>query len=427
MSGRTPESGRTPQSERASEDAARWLLRLEEASASADTFVTWQRWLSAAPENKNAFDEIEEVVMILDRADLASSLPSAAEMAADAYTGSVPVSDFLARRRPSEEEFEEEKEAVASARPNASWSPLRQGARRRSSVTKPRYATAAGLIAVAVAGALLSFGALRQWRQGHFAYSTAPGERKEFTLRDGSRVTLDADSALNVDFTPGHRSLRLARGEAFFQVAKDPARPFVVSASGTRVRAIGTEFDVRIGDRRMVVAVVEGAVQLTSPATARPPSDSGAPGIETHLTGFGGGDAQPPDGRDGPPVDPSTETATRITAGQAVAYADDKGVERLSNSDSSSLATAWLGGRRQYRNEPLKDVLADVDRYTGKHIEVANTATGELQFTGTLDLNNSDAWLRALSIALPVTITRKPNGVLLVSLNDSQKASLPSD
>ena len=418
MSGRTPESGRTPQSERASEDAARWLLRLEEASASADTFVTWQRWLSAATENKNAFDEIEEVVMILDRADFARSLPSAAEMAADAYTGSVPVSDFLAGRR----HWEEEKEAVASARPPASWSPLRQEARRRSSVTKPRYAAAAGLIAVAVAGALLSFGALRQWRQGHFAYSTAPGERKEFTLRDGSRVTLDADSALNVDFTPDHRSLRLARGEAFFQVAKDPARPFVVSASGTRVRAIGTEFDVRIGDRRMVVAVVEGAVQLTSPTTAPSPSLSGAAG-----TGFGGGDAQPPDGRDRPPVDPSIETATRITAGQAVAYADDKGVERLSNPDSSSLATAWLGGRRQYRNEPLKDVLADVDRYTGKHIEVANTATGELQFTGTLDLNNSDAWLRALSIALPVTITSKPNGVLLVSLNDSQKASLPSD
>jgi transmembrane sensor len=423
MSGRTPENGRTPRSERASEDAARWFLRLEEASASPDTFVTWQRWLSAAPENKESFDEIVDVVTILDRADLASSLPSAAEMAADAYTGSVPVSDFLTRRRPTGEE----KETVASARPDAYWSPLRQGARRKSLVTKLRYAAAAGLIAVAVAGALLSSVALRPWRQGHFAYSTAPGERKEFTLRDGSRVTLDADSALNVDFTPGGRSLNLARGEAFFQVAKDPARPFVVSASGTQVRAIGTKFDVRIADRRMVVAVVEGAVQMTSPAATPSPSHSGAPGIETHLTGFGSGDAQPPDGRDGPPVDPSIETATRITAGQAVAYADDKGVERLSNSDSSSLATAWLGGRRQYRNEPLKDVLADVDRYTGKHFEVANTATGKLQFTGTLDLNNSDAWLKALSIALPVTITRKPNGVLLVSLNYSQKASLPSE
>jgi transmembrane sensor len=382
--------------------------------------VTWQRWLSAAPDNKKSFDEIVEVVTVLERADLTNSLPSAAEMAADTYTGSVSVSDFLTRRR-------EEKDAVTSARPGASWGPLRRGARRRSSVTKVRYVAAAGLIAVAVAGALLSFSALRQWRQGHFAYSTAPGERKEFTLRDGSRVTLDADSALNVDFTPSGRSLNLARGEAFFQVAKDPARPFVVSASGTQVRAIGTEFDVRIADRRMVVAVVEGAVQLTSPAAAPSPSDSGTPGIEPHLTGFGAGDAQAPDGRDGPATDLSIETATRITAGQTVAYADDKGVERLSNSDSSSLATAWLGGRRQYRNEPLKDVLADMDRYTGKHIEVANPATGKLQFTGTLDLNNSEAWLKALSIALPVTITRKPNGVLLVAINDTQKASLPSE
>lgn len=414
-------SGRTPESERASEDAARWFLHLEEASASADTFLAWQRWLSAAAENKKAFDEIEEVVMILDRADLDSSLPSPADMAADAYTGSMPVSHFLAHRRPAGEG----KETVALARATASWSALREAARRSLRVRTLSYAAAAGLIAIGLASALLSFGVLPQWRQGHFAYSTAPGERKEFALRDGSRVTLDADSALNVDFTAGHRSLNLARGEAYFQVAKDPARPFVVNASGTQVRAIGTQFDVRIADRRMVVAVVEGAVQLTSPTTARLPSDSGAADVETHSKGVSAGDAQPREARDSPPVDASIdETATRITAGQVVAYADDKGVERLLNADSSSLATSWLAGRRQYRNEPLKDVLADLDRYTGKHFEVANTATGELQFTGTLDLNNSDAWLKALSVALPVTITRKPNGVLLVSLNDIHKSSL---
>lgn len=403
MNLRTPENARTPESEGASEDAARWLLRLEDASAGTDTFVTWQRWLSAAPEHKKAFDEIEAVVTILDRADLADCLPLPAEMAADSYTGSVPVSDFLAQRRTPGAD----KEAIASARPYAAPSSLRRGAPWRSLVTIPRYAAAAGLVALAVAGALVSLGGHQQRPQGHFAYSTAPGERKEFTLRDGSRVTLDADSALNVDFTANRRSLNLARGEAFFEVMRDPTRPFVVSASGTQVRAIGTEFDVRIADRRMVVAVVEGAVQLTSP--------------ETRPSGFGAGDAKPPGGTDGPP-DPLPESEIRITAGQAVAYVDDKGVERLSNSDSS-LATAWLGGRRQYRNEPLKDVLADVDRYTGKRFEVANTATGELQFTGTLDLNNSDAWLRALAIALPVTITRKANGVMLVSLNDNQKSS----
>lgn len=392
-------TGRTSESQRASEEAASWLLRLEDNSASVDTFVAWQRWLSASPDNKKAFDEIQEVLMLLDQVDLSGSLPSAADMAADSYSGSLPVSDLLADHRSLGER------KIGSPRRNASSGPPRQGLLRKLRDSKFGYAAAAGLAAATMATTLVLFGVVSHSRQGHFAYSTAPGERKEFTLHDGSRVTLDADSALNVDFAPDRRSVKLARGEAFFQVAKDKARPFIVSANGNRVRAIGTEFDVRIGDRRMVVAVVEGTVQMTSPTI-------------NHSSAAG--DTRPPGEADGSP-DPSTETATRITAGQAFSYADDKGVERLPNSDSTSLATAWLGGRRQYRNEPLKDVLADVDRYTGKHFELANAATGDLQFTGTLDVNNSDAWLRALAIALPVKITPKPNGVLFVSLNDVPK------
>jgi transmembrane sensor len=92
---------------------------------------------------------------------------------------------------------------------------------------------------------------------------------------------------------------------------------------------------------------------------------------------------------------------------------DDGNLQALPEHEAP-LATAWLEGRRQYRNEPLRYVLADVDRYTGQKIELANEAAGDLRFTGTLNFQNSAAWLRGLSVALPVIVTQEDDGILLV-------------
>jgi transmembrane sensor len=126
---------------------------------------------------------------------------------------------------------------------------------------------------------------------------------------------------------------------------------------------------------------------------------------------------------DGREDDSLVQLVAQVEAGQAVAYAGDGGLQTLPAAEAS-LATSWLGGRRQYRNEPLQYVLADVDRYTGRRIEVADAETGALKFTGTLNLENSDAWLKGLSIALPVTVTQKADGTLLVSLEATSLRSV---
>jgi hypothetical protein len=82
-----------------------------------------------------------------------------------------------------------------------------------------------------------------------------------------------------------------------------------------------------------------------------------------------------------------------VSAGAAVAYARNAGMRELPATEAS-LAATWLKGRRQYRNEPLRYVLADIDRYTGKQIVIVGESTGDLQFTGTLDLANSATWLK---------------------------------
>src|SRR5262249_46468625 len=154
------------------------------------------------------------------------------------------------------------------------------------------------------------------------------------------------------------RALTLLRGEAFFQVAKNRAWPFIVRAGTTQVTAVGTAFNVRMSDNRTVVAVTEGRVEV---ATA--PKPSALP--TAHA-----------------PAAP--RLTAQVSAGEAISYVDDGNLQVLPSAEAP-LATAWLNGRRQYRNEPLRYVLADVDRYTGKKIEVAGAA-GELRFTGTLNL-----------------------------------------
>lgn len=93
-------------------------------------------------------------------------------------------------------------------------------------------------------------------------HATGVGERREVALADGSRVLLNTDSALSVDYTADRRGLALQRGEAFFTVVRDPARPFVVAAGGTEVRALGTAFDLRLTAASLDLTVATGEVGL---------------------------------------------------------------------------------------------------------------------------------------------------------------------
>jgi len=115
------------------------------------------------------------------------------------------------------------------------------------------------------------------WEQGTFA--TVVGEQRAVMLDDGSRMLLNTDTQLRVAFDDRQRTIEVRRGEAFFDVAKDPRRPFVVRVSGSEVVAVGTAFAVRYGMARasatdeLTVTLVEGQVSV------RPATDAGADAV----------------------------------------------------------------------------------------------------------------------------------------------------
>lgn len=221
----------------------------------------------------------------------------------------------------------------------------------------PRLAwlTGGALVAAALALAFVFFSP----RPSTFAPSqlaTAAGQHTAHALADGSQVDLNARTTLTAAFTADERRVRLAEGEAFFAVAKDAARPFVVETAAGEVRVTGTKFNVRLEAADTVeVTVLEGSVLVSGPGGA---SRKLAPGDQLVLR------AGVPDLRKLP-------------------------LEQLQD------AVAWLQGRVIFSGTHLREAAARVAHYHGVKIEVAD-AVAEIELGGAYPIADLEGFLKRL-------------------------------
>jgi len=189
-------------------------------------------------------------------------------------------------------------------------------------------------------------------------YVTAPGEVKTVTLADQSRVTLDADSAIAVDFSHGERHIQLRRGAGFFSVSHT-GEPFVVGAGNGEARVLGTQFEVRLQPAGAQVTVLSGRVGVT-------PSKSGQQKI--------------------------------LTAGQQVTYAD--GVADELHAVDSESRLAWRDGWLNYYKAPLAEVVRDLRRYYPGRILLLNDDLGNRRVSGSFPSKDPQSVISALQAVL---------------------------
>ena len=208
---------------------------------------------------------------------------------------------------------------------------------------------------------------------------TRIAEIREIPLPDGSVVTLGAHSRIALAFSGDERRLRLEEGEAFFSVAKDPERPFIVQVGDTLVRAVGTEFDVHKGPQAVRVAVVEGVVEI-APSRSRT----------------------------------SQEVPRRlVSAGEAIVAPRDAPLRRLATLPAER-AGEWRRGRLVYNGAPLLEVVADANRYSPQPIRIADAGLADLRVTTSFRADQIKQMLETLSLALPLRIAHQPDGTLLL-------------
>lgn len=238
-----------------------------------------------------------------------------------------------------------------------------------------RFGLRAVLPAAAMVAAVIGAGALFQQAQPLSPAVLGPGIKQEFRtsvgqrttvqLPDGSVVTLDTDTVLRTRETAEQRFVELQKGQAFFKVAKDPKRPFVVSAGGRSVTALGTAFSVKLQDKAFEVVLVEGKVRVDAPVRATP--------------------LALPTGR---------VQSTEMEAGSELAAADTR--HWTVREVDGARETAWTEGRLVYQGRPLSEVVADMNRYSERKIVLADKDLGAQPLSGTYRAGDVEGFVRAL-------------------------------
>jgi transmembrane sensor len=322
------------------EEAAQWTWRMDSDTVSSADQQAFDAWLRQDARHRRAFEDFAKVWSSLD--DLEGS-------------------------KHEDEMVRAEAALAAHARPRW-W----------------MAAAAAVLAAVAVGIVWVGQGNERQ------TLATAVGQQRNVALADGSVVTLNTNSIVETELTRHVRHIYLRKGEAHFQVAHDRSRPFLVHAGDAVVRAVGTEFEVRLlPDQHVDIVVNEGRVEVqTTPAGAAPDLAAAA--------------SRP------------TRTLRSLRAGEQLSTASaDYSVEQVSAAQLSS-EMAWREGAIIFDGRPLAEAIAEIERYTDARIVVSTPEIAALKVGGRFRTDDVQGFFEGLQSALPVTIRRAPDGVIYI-------------
>lgn len=317
--------------------AADWLVRLHDAPGDEALAVAWLQWCEQDPRNLQEFHSAQSVWHAAN---------------------------------PSEPQLPSLPEPMLSAPP-----PVERWASRRSWLGM----AATVLVAVAVGSTVYLRSGDDELQQ---SYATPIAGTGSSVLPDGSRVELGADSRITTRYTARQRSISVDFGEAYFLVAKDPSRPFLVDAGDMKVTAVGTAFNVRRNSDRVVIAVSEGRVQLDnneSPDTA----------------------------------DLAKSATTPLVAGQQAIYSNDSRTVTIADIKAADVAS-WRNGVLKYMHEPLGSVAQDLSRYHSKRIIISDARLSAMPFTGTVFSTRIDDALSALESVFPLQVKERSDAIELI-------------
>ncbi|MEH6583294.1 MAG: FecR domain-containing protein [Halioglobus sp.] len=310
-------------------EARQWLLKHSSGDISSTEEMAFRVWLESSAENQRSFDDLQLLWSEFDQ-----------------------VSDQV----------------------------LAQHGDVPASMPTRLFAVAATLLVTA-----LFAGLLWQWQGGSMRagstpppaqYSSQTGQLQTILLADGSSIELGAHSRLKTLYSEDQRLILLERGEAYFDVAPDSNRPFVVSTRGGTATAVGTAFTVHAGIEDVTVTVAEGIVAVSG-AAANP-------------------------------------NEQQIEAGNQLSYGPDGSLSTVERIPEDQLSS-WRQGRRVFRNAPLDALIYDLNRYSEKSIIVADPRLQNVEVSGVFeDFADTQAVLRAIEQSLPAKVEERSGAIYLL-------------
>lgn len=350
--------------------AMQWLLRLRDESVTEVDIAHWLSWYEEDAAHRRAFDDAQH---FWNSAGALAEGPDGMQRLKRLHAGGQAASA-----------------PPVMAMPSASrgWRPSRLRG------WWSRHGRVAGLGTAAA----LMVAAVIAW-QGRFddGVLQAPQDAalapdvRTMTLPDGSQVDLAARSSVELQYTRESRLLKLQAGEAYFSVQPDRQRPFVVDVGDLHVLAVGTAFNIRHSDNRVIVTVSHGIVDVY------PPDAAGTNAASTE----------------------SASRRIRVRAGSQVDWARGAAHPLVTSVDPAR-ALAWRQGRLEFIDQPLSEVVIEVNRYAPRPVEIADEQAAALAYTGTVLTRATDEWLMALPANFPVRLIND-NGRIVIAHSPSAR------
>jgi transmembrane sensor len=362
-----------------SEDAADWFGRLQTGQPTETIRSEFVRWLTRSPVHVEEFLRVSA----LHRA-LSSELKADPKWLAGVLANPGAPGDNVVWmedvRRPTEPE-------------------IRQESRR----SRYHWKAVAGLLLAVGIGALVSITGLPTIPGRGERFATAVGEQRQVVLADGSSVLLNTDTEIRVRMSHELRHIELVRGEAIFDVAKDPVRPLRVLSGSAAVEAIGTRFVVYRQQQATVVTVVEGTVMVSPIERTSGDSPRSAPDLAKQASRTS----------PAPDLEPTPASANgralELQAGQRVTIAPDGTVAKPAAADVESV-TSWARGRMVFDAATLETVVNELNRYSLEHLVILDAALNDRRISGVFKIGDPEAFITLLSELDEVTIEPGPDG-----------------
>lgn len=322
-----------------SEQAFFWVIYLESGTCTDEDHVAFDTWLESDDQHGAAFREAEQLWRSVGKS-LAMDAPP---------------------------------------RPIAAASPVAPKGRNPIPARLGVWMAGATLLAACIGIAALVSPSLNNLPPGSEAvafasvrYSTPIGEIRRVELADGSEIVLGGDTVVEVTLSDTHRDAVVIQGQAYFNVMREPARPFQVVANMSKVSVLGTAFDVRLGRRETTISVVEGRVSVAG-------------------TGI---------------------SSTTLAAGEKISVGETGQLEEIRAFNPSEVL-GWQERRFYFEDTRLEELVADLNRYSDKPIELDGAGLEDLNISASFNLDQSREMLAGLAAALSLVIVEETDRVIL--------------
>lgn len=312
--------------------AENWFARLRASDCTAADLAAFERWRDESPGHAAAYRNVERTWRQLDALRAKASIVA----------------------------------ATAEAVRAASQTRVVPG-------TRPRWKWMAAIAAALVVA--LTLGLLRPWaaEPAGERFATVTGEQRHIQLADGSEVLLDAESELVVHLKDHERDLFLEKGQAQFDVAHDAQRPFIVRAASGAIKALGTEFQVRVDGDDVLVTLLKGKISVDVAQTF------------------------------------AADKSDTLIAGQQIRFNHRHDVWTKKKADIE-VAQGWTYGDLVFKQWHLDDLVAEMNRYSDTKIRIADASLAELPVSGRFHAGDHDSLILALEHDWPIVAKQASDG-----------------